>query len=365
MKKTSTIAPITSSDPAKPISAIEAATTGAPATTKGSRPPIRVRSWSDHWPAISGTASATAPSAPISRPITVVDSVNCFATSGRYVVTVVIERASPSVGRPRRARKRFSRERRGRSRVRRFVSAVSSTTPLYPREGAAAGVCNPPYRRGAGATAAGTRGRMSTRDGMPTSVFLRPIGSPLGLGMAGLLGASLVVSGIELGWIASNQRGAVGLMLVAFAFPLQFAASLIAFGARDGAAGTALGILSGTWLATGLTFLSSGASAKSGALGLLLLASAVALACAAAGTATGKLVPAAVFALEAVRFVGAGIHELGGGEFWQDAAGIVGLLVVALAAYIVAAAVLEDARGATVLPLARRDRAEHEPGVRA
>jgi succinate-acetate transporter protein len=206
---------------------------------------------------------------------------------------------------------------------------------------------------------------MSYREGIPARVFLRPIGSPLALGMAGLVGASLVVSGLELGWIASNQRGGAGLMLVAFAFPLQFAASLLAFAARDGAAGTALGILAGTWLATGLTYLSSGADATSGALGLLLLASAAALACTAAGTATGKLVPALIFVLVALRFAGAGIHELGGGEFWQDAAGIVGLVVVALAGYTVAAAVLEDARGSTVLPLARRERVEQEPGVRA
>jgi hypothetical protein len=220
---------------------------------------------------------------------------------------------------------------------------------------------------------------MSSRDPIPTSVFLRPIGSPVALGLSGLVAASLVLSGLELGWIASNQRGGAGLILVAFAFPLQFAASMLAFVARDGAVGAALGILAGTWLSTGLTYLSSEPGSRSGALGLLLLASCTVLASAAAAAATGKLAPALVFLLSALRFALSGVYELGGGAFWQHAAGIVGLIVVALAAYTMAAAVLEDARGTTVLPLGRRGRGasalggpfdeqlrtvEHEAGVR-
>ena len=205
---------------------------------------------------------------------------------------------------------------------------------------------------------------MSARDGIPATVFLRPVGSPVGLGLGGLVGASLVVSGLELGWVATDQRGAVGLILVGFAFPLQSVASLLAFWARDGAIGTALGVLSGTWLATGLTFLSSGASTTSGALGLLLFASAAVLTCAAAAAASGKLAPAVLFVLVSLRFVAAGIHELGGGGFWKHLAGVLGLVVVALAVYTLLAAVLEDARGEGVLPIGRRRRVEHEPGVR-
>src|SRR3954453_3642375 len=156
--------------------------------------------------------------------------------------------------------------------------------------------------------ATGRRAPMSSRDGIPATVFLRPIGSPVALGVSGLVAASLVLSGLELGWIASNQAGGAGLLLLAFPFPLQFAASLLAFIARDAAVGTALGILAGTWMATGLTYLSSAPGSRSGALGLLLLASCTVLASAAAAAATGKVAPALVFALSALRFGLSGVN---------------------------------------------------------
>jgi len=220
---------------------------------------------------------------------------------------------------------------------------------------------------------------MSFHDGTPARVFLRPIGSPVPLGLSGLVGASLVLSGLELGWLAGSQQGAVGIVLLAFAFPLQFSASLLAFAARDGVLGAALGILAGTWLTTGLIYVGSGPGSRSGALGLLLLAATVVLASAAAAAATGKLAPALVFMLASLRFALSGVYELGGGTFWQDAAGIVGLVIVALAAYTMAMAALEDARGTPMPALGRRARGEsalaapfreqvagveHEPGVR-
>src|SRR3954470_11479251 len=208
---------------------------------------------------------------------------------------------------------------------------------------------------------------MSSRDGIPTTVFLRPIGSPVALGLSGLVAASLVLSGLELGWIAGNQRGGAGLILVAFAFPLQFAAAMLAFVARDGAVGAAMGILAGTWVSTGLTYLSSAPGSRGGALGLLLLASCTVLALAAVAAATGKLAPALVFGLSALRLALSAVYQLGGSEFWQDVAGVVGLIVVVLAAYTMAAAALEDACGTTRLPLGRRGQAdvEYEAGVRA
>jgi uncharacterized protein len=192
------------------------------------------------------------------------------------------------------------------------------------------------------------------------TVFLRPIGSPVALGLAGLVGASLVASGLELGWVAVDERSHAALVILAFAFPLQLSASLIAFAARDGAIGAALGILAGTWLATSLVWLTSIPGSVSGSLGLLLLAAGGLLAGAGAAAATGKLLPAAVFLLEGLRFVLAGIHELGGSEFWQNAGGVLGLVVVALAGYTMLALALEDAKDRTVLPAGRRG-----PGAQA
>jgi uncharacterized protein len=198
------------------------------------------------------------------------------------------------------------------------------------------------------------------------TVFLRPIGSPVALGLSGLVSASLVASGLELGWVAVDERAHAAIAILAFAFPLQFLASILAFLARDGAAGTVMGVLAGTWLATSLVWLTSAAGSVSGSLGLLLLASAWLLAAGAVAVSTGKVLPALVFLIEAVRFALTGIHELGGSKFWQDASGVAGLVVVALAGYTVLAAALEDARGATVLPRGRRGTAATpEPGVRS
>jgi uncharacterized protein len=199
----------------------------------------------------------------------------------------------------------------------------------------------------------------------PATVFLRPLGSPVSLGLAGLVAASLVASGIELGWVVPGERALVGIVFVAFSFPLQGLASVLAFIARDAGVGTAMGILAGTWLATGLVYIVTPPGSTTDALGLLLLASGGLLAAAAAGAAGGKLVPAAVFGVEALRFAVIGVYELSAVSFWQDLGGIVGLVVVALAGYAMLAAVLEASRGRTVLPLGRRGGGvEQEPGIR-
>lgn len=210
-----------------------------------------------------------------------------------------------------------------------------------------------------------------TRNG--SIVVLRPIGSPAGLGLAGLVGGSLVASGVELGWLSPSDRPHAALVFLAFSFPLQLVASVLAFTARDGAVGTALGLLSGTWLATALVWLTSAPGEGSGALGLLLVAACGLLIGVAAAVATDKVAIALVLAVEGARFALAGVYDLGGSESWQDAAGVVGLLVVVLAAYSLLAAVLEDATRRTVLPLGRRRSAGAavgaesggEPGVRA
>jgi DNA helicase TIP49 (TBP-interacting protein) len=73
------------------------------------------------------------------------------------------------------------------------------------------------------------------------------------------------------------------------------------------------------------------------------------------------------------------VYELTADELWEDAAGVVGLALAALALYAALATVLEEALGRTVLPLGRRGegktaiygslleqvgRTPNEPGVR-
>ena len=62
---------------------------------------------------------------------------------------------------------------------------------------------------------------------------------------------------VELGWLSPAEKHHAALTLLAFSFLLQLTASILAFLARDAAVGTALGVLSGTWLATGLVWLAA------------------------------------------------------------------------------------------------------------
>lgn len=185
-------------------------------------------------------------------------------------------------------------------------------------------------------------------------IVLRPLGSPLTVGMAGLTIASLVQSGLDLGWIPTSQTADVGLLLIAVPFVLQLLASILSYLARDGATGAAVGVLSTTWLAMGLLHVLSPPGTVNAALGLLLLAAGTVLALSSIAVGTAKPLPALVFATAAIRFAVAGVYQLSAVAFWQDAAGVLGLVVTALAAYSVLAFELEGQRHAPVLPTFRR-----------
>ncbi|MFL6205228.1 MAG: hypothetical protein ACJ739_07730 [Acidimicrobiales bacterium] len=209
--------------------------------------------------------------------------------------------------------------------------------------------------------------------------MLRPIASPLALGLVGLAAGTVTMSGLQLGWVDARQGHDVALILLAFVFPLQLLASVLAFLARDGIVGTSMGILACTWLSIGLVHLGLPPGGTSDALGLFLLIAAIGMLVPTAGAATGKLVPAAVFATAAARFATTGVAQLTGDSPWKTLAGLIGLGLGALAVYAALAAGLEDALRRPVLPVGRRARGRealggalaqqltdvhHEPGVR-
>jgi succinate-acetate transporter protein len=185
-------------------------------------------------------------------------------------------------------------------------------------------------------------------------VFLRPIANPLPLGFLALAAGTLMVSALQLGWLAPSDGHTVALILIAFVFPLQLLTSIFSYLARDVVAGTGMGILSGTWLTIGLVTLDSPTGATSDALGLFLLMAGVAMWVPASAALASKLVPAAVLGTAGLRFMVTGAYELSAASSWQHIAGIVGLFLCALGIYAALAMALEDARGATVLPLGRR-----------
>jgi len=223
---------------------------------------------------------------------------------------------------------------------------------------------------------------MSTTDSAAlraTRIFLRPTASPFPLGFSGLATASLLVAGSELGWFSTTDRLVVGLVLIAFSFPLQLTASIFGFLDRDTAAATSFGVQGAMWLVVGLDRLLSPPGRTSHALGVLLCAAAAWVALGAIGASLGKLVPAAVLLLAASRFLLTGLYELTASSALEHVAGVVGLVLVGLCAYALLALELESLQRRTVLPLLRRGsgreamtagledqaaRLEHEAGVR-
>jgi succinate-acetate transporter protein len=197
-------------------------------------------------------------------------------------------------------------------------------------------------------------------DGTRTEIFLRPLGSPLPLGLAGLVVASLVVSGLDLGWVPATAGHDVGLLLLAGPVPLQLLACAFALPARDGAAATSMGLLCVSWLSMGLIRLLSAPGTVSDTLGLVLVATGVLLAGSALGQGTGKPLAGLTLGLAAARLLLSALHELTGSDGLKTVSGIVGLAVVVCAAYLVTALQVEDAQDEAVLPVGRRGRARRD-----
>lgn len=212
-----------------------------------------------------------------------------------------------------------------------------------------------------------------------TRVTLRPIAGPLALGFFGLAAATFVLSGLQLGWVEPTEGKQVALCVLAFTVPLQFTASLFGFLARDGVAATGMGLLSGIWAAVGLVTFTGKPGSTSDALGLFLLLAGVAMWAPASAAVASKLVPALVLGTAGLRFLLTGIYQLTGTEAWKDTAGVIGLVLAALAVYAAYAAEFEDVLKRPLLPLGRRGKGElatkgtyldqianvaREPGVR-
>lgn len=215
-------------------------------------------------------------------------------------------------------------------------------------------------------------------DGPQMRVVVRPIGNPLPLGFLALMVATVAVAMLQLQVLDPTQGRVVAIGVLGLTVPLQLVASVLGFLARDPVAGTGMGVLAGTWATVGFTMLASRPGATSPALGVLLLCSAVAMAVPTVAAAS-KVVGMVVMGTSAVRFAITGVGQLTGSSAWLSAAGWVGLVLGAVAAYAALAFELEDVRHATRLPVGRRGAGsdtmtapleqelasvEHESGVR-
>jgi succinate-acetate transporter protein len=200
-------------------------------------------------------------------------------------------------------------------------------------------------------------------------VVLRPIATPLPLTFAGLLIASLVLSGYELGWIPHAQHVAAGLVLLAVPLPMQLLSAFEGFAARSATAATGGGILAVVWIALGLDLVhrTSSAPGPSDAAGMLALGAAAALlAPALAELRTGALLAHGIVSAAALRLVLTALAGLTHDTAWVHASGWFGLVVAAVALYGAVALDLEGALGREALPTLRvglaRDAVEGDAG---
>lgn len=210
-------------------------------------------------------------------------------------------------------------------------------------------------------------------------VTLRPIASPLPLGLLALAVGTFTISGVQLSWIPAAQSPDAGLVVLTFVVPLQAVSFIYGFLARDSAASTGMALQAGGWFSIGLVSYTGRPGQTSPALGLVLVGAATALLVPAVAASQSKVLASVVMALTSIRFYLTGGYELSSATGWKDAAGIAGLTLAAVAFYAGLAFELEDTRGAALLPTLRtgpRHRAlagdlpgevaavHHEAGVR-
>lgn len=191
-------------------------------------------------------------------------------------------------------------------------------------------------------------------------IELRPIATPLPLTFSGLLIASIVISGYELGWVPSAQQHTTGWVLLAVPLPLQLLAATWGFVARSAAAATGSAVLAAAWIAFALDLITArpGPPGPSNALAMLFLGAAGSLVVPIlAELRVGTLLPGAVLATTAARFVLTGVSGLTHRVGWVHASGYAGLVVVAAAFYGALALELESTTQTALVPTFRVGRA--------
>jgi succinate-acetate transporter protein len=212
-----------------------------------------------------------------------------------------------------------------------------------------------------------------------TRLVLRPLATPLPLGFLGLFFATMLVSGVQLGWVPVGDQRDLAIGILVLTVPVQFIACIYGFLVRDLVAGTGMGLLAGAWGTVALVLLLSPPGSTSAGLAWVLVLAGTALLVPAFAAGQAKVLAAAVTLGTAVRFWVTAVYEWGGSHAWETAAGGVGIALGVLALYAALAFEIEDQRRRTVLPTLRRkagekamtaglaeqvDQAHHEAGVR-
>ena len=193
-----------------------------------------------------------------------------------------------------------------------------------------------------------------------TRVFLRPLANPLSLGFVGLFLATMLLTGLQLGWVpvTDTHMLALAVLVSTSTVPARLIACIYGFLTRDSVAATGMGILFGIWASVALISLMSPPGSHSPGLGLVLVLGAAALCMPAAGAAPAKRLAAAVMFSTAVRWGLTAAYEFSGSGTWEVAAGAAGLCLGLVALYATLAFEMEDQNRRTGLPTFRRGAGE-------
>ena len=187
-----------------------------------------------------------------------------------------------------------------------------------------------------------------------TRITLRPIASPLPLGLLAVMSGGLLLACEQIGAFPLKDQHTIALILFGFVVPLELLATVFCFLARDTVAATGLGVFSGGWLASALTLMNSAPGQTDKAFGVFLLSLAGGMIVIIAGASFGKAGAALVIVAGAARFLLTGLYELIGSTGLERAAAILGFALVGTALYTALATEVEDVRGERKLPLGRR-----------
>jgi len=187
-----------------------------------------------------------------------------------------------------------------------------------------------------------------------TRVILRPLANPLPLGFLGLFFSTMLLAGVELGWVPESQERYLAVGALVLTVPVQFIACVYGFLVRDLVAGTGMGLLAGSWATIALVILLTPPGSKSPGLAWILVLAGTALTVPAFAASQAKVLAAIVNQTTALRFWVTAVYEWGAPHVWETAAGALGIALGVLALYAALAFEVEDQRRETVLPTFRR-----------
>jgi succinate-acetate transporter protein len=185
-------------------------------------------------------------------------------------------------------------------------------------------------------------------------IVVRPLATPLPLGLYAFGIGMLMLAAQSAGWVPIDQGKDVGLIIASFVFPLESAAAIFAFLARDALAATALGLFSTSWLALGIALILGPPGSTIASLGFYLIGFAAVVGTLGFLSISGKPLLSVILALSTARAVVDAIYEFSGTLAIERAAGYVALAIAVAAWYAGTAMALEDVRQSTVLPTFRR-----------